>query len=448
MSAAQHASRASSQAGSEYGCAVEPETQMAPRSDRPQRPLKRREHRPVNPGSIASSKQSMPTLEHGAVLRAKPSSPTPRRILDATGKTGDREDCLDHASAPAAPSSRSASAAFNVVDIQLGHIEHGAAETELLENVKPHEANGRTNALCPPIPEHIREASQDGSAFFQLSKDASMRFTGGYEYRKTVGTLEEVARMSRAARVELAMFSSTPLPEEMTYMETLMFGMLIFNFRKPLDVLMSCIPVLDRHLRKRRAFTRSIIKAGGLERIQLLISIARFDTDGDNQVSEMEFMKSAFAGTICITNAVAVVQGFSLISGLIFVSTHLASIGRPRGWRPEPGAVESFGEDETTIVMWVVYSLNLFAETLALSVMINSVFMRQLLNNALPSVHRCRRQLSAPRPPACCTTRSLQSLTAARTPRLHLPPKPHGAARGASAPYVSPRPTAATRRRS
>jgi len=327
----------------------------------------------------------MPTLEHGAVLRAKPSSPSPRRILDATGKTGDREDCLDHASAPAAPSSRSASAAFNVVDIQLGHIEHGAAETELLENVKPHEANGRPNALCPPIPEHLREASQDGSAFFQLSKDASMRFTG-YEHRKTVGTLEEVARMSRAARVELAMFSSTPLPEEMTYMETLMFGMLIFNFRKPLDVLMSCIPVLDRHLSKRRAFTRSIIKAGGLERIQLLISIARFDTDGDNQVSEMEFMKSAFAGTICITNAVAVVQGFSLISGLIFVSTHLASIGRPRGWRPEPGAVESFGEDETTIVMWVVYSLNLFAETLALSVMINSVFMRQLLNNALPSV--------------------------------------------------------------
>lgn len=34
----------------------------------------------------------------------------------------------------------------------------------------------------------------------------------------------------------------------------------------------------------------------------------------------------------------------------------------------------------------VVYSLNILAETLALSIMINSVFMRQLLNSALPSV--------------------------------------------------------------
>ena len=330
----------------------------------------------------------MPTLEHGALPRAE--SPAPRRILDATGKTGDREDSPDDVSAPAAPSSRS-SAACNVVDIdiQQRHNEHGAAETGPLANDKPREAKGRSpmrtvldyketerDTPWPPIPEDLREASHDGSAYFQLSKDSSMRFTGGYKHRASVGTLEEVMTMARAARVELTAFSLTPLPEKMSYMETLMFGMLIFNFRKPVDVLMSCIPVLDRHLSKRRAFTRSIIKAGGLERIQLLISIARFDTDGDNQVSEMEFMKSAFAGGICITNAVAVVQGFSLICGLIFVSTHLANIGRPTGWRPKPGAVESFGEHETTIVMWVVYSLNLFAETLALSVMINSVFMR------------------------------------------------------------------------
>ena len=70
------------------------------------------------------------------------------------------------------------------------------------------------------------------------------------------------------------------------------------------------------------------------------------------------------------------------------MSTHLANIGRPKPWYASPETVESFGAEESSIVMWVAYSLNCFAETLALSIMINSVFMRQLLVNALPSVHR------------------------------------------------------------
>merc|ERR1712194_900124 len=128
------------------------------------------------------------------------------------------------------------------------------------------------------------------------------------------------------------------------------------------------------------------IAIGGLERVQLLIAIARFDTDGDNNVSEMEFMKSAYAGGVCVTNAVSGVQGFNLMASLIFVATHLANIGRPKPWYASPETVESFGAEESSIVMWVAYSLNCFAETLALSIMINSVFMRQLLSNSLPSV--------------------------------------------------------------
>merc|ERR1711935_465659 len=69
------------------------------------------------------------------------------------------------------------------------------------------------------------------------------------------------------------------------------------------------------------------------------IAIARFDTDGDNNVSEMEFMKSAYAGGVCVTNAVSGVQGFNLMASLIFVATHLANIGRPKPWYASPETV-------------------------------------------------------------------------------------------------------------
>jgi hypothetical protein len=273
---------------------------------------------------------------------------------------------------------------FNVFDIPLTQI--GAADIELVEKDDP-----QTTRAWSPNGSPMKTSSKfpkggDGSAHFQLSQDPSMKLTGGKTHRKSVGTLDEVSTMARAARVELTAFCSAVLPEKMTYWETLMFGMLIFNFRKPVDVLMRCIPLLDRHLKQRREFTRSIIAIGGLERVQLLIAIARFDTDGDNSVSEMEFMKSAYAGGVCVTNAVSVVQGFNLMASLIFVATHLANIGRPKPWYASPETVESFGAEESSIVMWVAYSLNCFAETLALSIMINSVFMRQLLVNALPSV--------------------------------------------------------------
>jgi len=276
---------------------------------------------------------------------------------------------------------------FNVFDIPLTQIGPGTADIELEEKNTPRKHRFSKGWMDQHgFPSSSKSTLADGSAHFQLTEDPSMKLTGGQSQRKSVGTLDEVSTMARAARIELTAFCSTMTPEKLTYMETLMFGMLIFNFRKPVDILLKCIPVLDRHMKKRRPFTRAIIVIGGLERIQLLISIARFDTDGDNSVSEQEFMKSAYAGAVCVTNAVSGVQGFNLMASLVFVATHLANIGRPRGWRASPAAVERFGEDETSVVMWVCYTLNVFAETLALSIMVNSVFMRQLLCNALPSV--------------------------------------------------------------
>ena len=148
--------------------------------------------------------------------------------------------------------------------------------------------------------------------------------------------------------------------------------------------------------------------------MQLLISIARFDTDGNTEVSAEEFNKSTYAGTICVANSIAGVQGFNLIACLMFLATHLSSIGRPRGFKATPAAIDVLGEDETAIFMSLVYSLNILAETLALSIMINSVFMRQLLSNSLPSVNHRPTELSSPS--ALCLI----------PPPVHLPPRTAG----------------------
>jgi len=194
---------------------------------------------------------------------------------------------------------------------------------------------------------------------------------------KMVGTLQEVLDASRAARRELIPFAQSKVPKKLTLMAALKFGAMVFNFRHLMYYLPSC-PLSP--------FTRSIINIGGLERVQLLISMARFDIDGDGSIDQAEFEVSRSAGEKCVANAVSGCANFAIIAALLFGVTHLTTIGRPVAWEVNPASVEAHGEQSTAIVMWVVYCLNVVAETLALGVIITSIFIRQLLCNALPSV--------------------------------------------------------------
>lgn len=196
---------------------------------------------------------------------------------------------------------------------------------------------------------------------------------------KAVGTLSEVVDASTAARAELLPFVSTPLPTTVGLLQAFQFGLATFNLR---FVFYLC-PFLKRFL---KPFTREMINLGGLERVQLLIVISRFDIDGDGDIDEQEFEISRKEGEKAIANAIAGCQNFAIISALLFGATHLANIGRPVPFKADPASVDEFGEDKMDIVLWVIYCLNVLAETLALSIMITSIFIRQLVSNALPSV--------------------------------------------------------------
>ena len=69
----------------------------------------------------------------------------------------------------------------------------------------------------------------------------------------------------------------------------------------------------------------------------------------------------------------------------IYFSTPLLCC-RPKPFAPDKSSVDAFGEDATTVVVWCAYGLNVLAQSLALGIIITSIFMRQLLCNTLPSM--------------------------------------------------------------
>lgn len=128
-------------------------------------------------------------------------------------------------------------------DVSLQKTGSPEADTPSPEGVSPKDVNGRNRRQGFPPSTKLKG---DGNAHFQLNRASSSQLCGGEKHRKAVGTIQEVTIMARAARIELTTFAVAELPKTMTYMETLMFGMLIFNFRKPVEVLLRTFPIIDR----------------------------------------------------------------------------------------------------------------------------------------------------------------------------------------------------------
>ena len=256
-----------------------------------------------------------------------------------------------------------------------------------LVQAAPQDSPSRRRSRAPPqgqpLPAQLPETSSGSSVSSGSSASgnppAKAKVDFGGRKVKAVGTLSEVIEASVAARTELLPFVRSELPAHGGLINSFQFGLATFNLR----FIFVLFPFLKCLL---RPFTREMVNLGGLERVQLLIVIARFDIDGDGDIDEAEFEISRKEGEKAIANAIAGCQNFAIISALLFGATHLANIGRPVPFKADQASVDEFGEMEMDIVMWVIYVLNVVAETLALSIMITSIFIRQLVSNALPSV--------------------------------------------------------------
>lgn len=227
-------------------------------------------------------------------------------------------------------------------------------------------------------PDQLPEAS-DSLDYENLAGNSPEKAKAEAKKIKAVGTLSEVVEASKSARAELLPFVQSEIPASLNLFNAFQFGLATFNLR----FVFKLCPFLKRLL---NPFTREMVNLGGLERVQLLLVISRFDIDGDGDIDEQEFEISRKEGEKAIANAIAGCQNFAIISALLFGATHLANIGRPVPFKADQASVDEFGEDTMDIILWVIYCLNVLSETLALSIMITSIFIRQLVSNALPSV--------------------------------------------------------------
>ena len=78
---------------------------------------------------------------------------------------------------------------------------------------------------------------------------------------------------------------------------------------------------------------------------------AALEHPGDNNVTTAEFKKSEFAGGVQLQNAIACIQGFNLIATMMFVATHLSSIGRSRPFVAQQATIDLIGEGQAAILV-------------------------------------------------------------------------------------------------
>jgi len=213
---------------------------------------------------------------------------------------------------------------------------------------------------------HMREGIRRASSMLRL------RHTGAND----IGSMQEIRTCAASAREELRPFAAAKIPEVSVY-RALKFGISVYNFRHVALLLPSALFL---------PFTYEVIRIGGLERVHLLLAMARFDLNGDGIIDGAEYELSRMQGEKLVVNAVSGCANFAIISALLFGATHLTTIGRPKPWHAGPESVDKFGTETTTNFMYGVYTLNVAAQCLALAIIITSIFSRQLLCNALPSV--------------------------------------------------------------
>ena len=90
-------------------------------------------------------------------------------------------------------------------------------------------------------------------------------------------------------------------------------------------------------------FSRAIVELGGLERVYLLITIAKFDVNHDGGISQQEFESARITGEKCVSNAVTGCANFAIISALLFSGAHALAIGRPNIQHPRLCWVDAAG---------------------------------------------------------------------------------------------------------
>jgi len=89
----------------------------------------------------------------------------------------------------------------------------------------------------------------------------------------------------------------------------------------------------------------------------MLIKIAQFDANHDNDLSDEELRQADEITQHLVDLTCATLQNFSVVGSLLFSATFLSAIGRPTPWVPSDDTIDRMGTDGSTALMYTAFAL-------------------------------------------------------------------------------------------
>ena len=111
-------------------------------------------------------------------------------------------------------------------------------------------------------------------------------------------------------------------------------------------------------------FWREYARLGAESRIQMLLTIARFDADCSGDISAQELADYHKFGEALVASSVAAFQNFGVIFTLLIGATHQTTISRPSPYSASALSVELFGADAAEGILVAAYALNVLIEVM------------------------------------------------------------------------------------
>ena len=189
------------------------------------------------------------------------------------------------------------------------------------------------------------------------------------------GIDDALHQAAQAARESLREFASSHPPERHDRLAAFSLA-LVLMLRWPLALVLKC-PCCRR---QRKGFFRSLVRLGGVEKINILLTVSGFDCEG---ATRAEFERQ---GEQVVASATAGCQNISVVATLFIGLSHLNSIGRPSPWGPSATSLTALGTGWCDGLMYAAMAFNVVIELGALSLLLYCNLSRVLLVYVLPTL--------------------------------------------------------------
>ena len=153
-----------------------------------------------------------------------------------------------------------------------------------------------------------------------------------------------------------------------------MFGIYMFHtLLRPMAPMMS-------------PFSRCIVNLGGVEHIALLLKVARFDRNNDDELDEAEEANATKEAEKAIADAMTNYTNTAVVAALLFGATHVVTIARPGPLKASDIFLDHYSSDAGLYLTYWAYGANALCECSAVTALFLSFFYRNMLAMVLPSL--------------------------------------------------------------